>query len=104
MTGELIKHSLNRRAVSWRRARDKSWHLVVSGKTAARLIRIPEGWLSIIWHEEDHGWHAVDFATLAHGKACLAAWWAKRDTYQGFERYMAPERFRTERDDDIAPL
>jgi hypothetical protein len=67
---------------------DAEWHMLVGNRSVARLVPIPvesrgplpwANWLSLIDADgadyEDHGWHAVDFATLADGQRDLEQWW-----------------------------
>lgn len=100
---ELFPASPRKPRTVWRRD-GKRWLLIARGLPVACLMPTPEGWLSDNLQEPSNGWEHVDFLTLAHGKVCLERWWAARHTFMEFERYMAPERFSTERDDDIASL
>ena len=67
-----------------------SWQLVVGGKVVAQLVRNEGGWLSKIGRADSNGWSCVDFLTLAHGKACMMQWWAKRTTDRAFAVYSRP--------------
>ena len=78
-----------RSAVLWHRHRAE-WHLTASGTTVAKLVPNEGLWLSLIWDLPSHGWHAVDFGTLAHAKACIAQWWATRTTDRAFTAYSKP--------------
>lgn len=59
------------------------WLFVVGNQTVAKLVpnfdkdRPRCKWLSIIDFPDypDHGWHAVDFATLESAKADIEQWW-----------------------------
>ncbi len=61
-----------------------NWHMLVGNRCAAHLA--PTGnckhlpwakWVSFIEFEEfeDHGWHAVDFGSLAEAQHDLEEWW-----------------------------
>jgi hypothetical protein len=75
---------------------DDDWHMLVGNRSVAHLQPIPldlrgpcpwANWLSVI-HPGDyeaHGWHAVDFATLADGQRDLEQWWGhtlRGETYR----------------------
>jgi hypothetical protein len=87
MTSLFVHRPLYRRTPTWRRV-GINWHLVVMAQTVARLIHTPEGWLSVGLLEPSNGWCAVDFHTLAQGKAALSRWWARRNSYCAFEQHM----------------
>jgi len=74
---------------SWQRFKN-GWQLVASGKVVAQLVRNEGGWLSKIGRDDSNGWSCVDFLTLAHGKACMMQWWAKRTTDRAFTAYSRP--------------
>ena len=69
-------------APQWRQA-DNNWEMVVGERTVAALIPISDAqfpqynWLSFIVSDDypEHGWHAVDFGTLADGQHVLEQWW-----------------------------
>jgi hypothetical protein len=61
---------------------DPHWVMIVGNREVARLVPNRDAnfpsvkWLSLIHPDfEDHGWHAVDFTTLAIAQADLEQWW-----------------------------
>jgi hypothetical protein len=70
-------------APQWREV-DNEWHMLIGNESVAKLTpnsdaeRFPQyKWVSLITTDDypDHGWHAVDFETLAVGQSDLEQWW-----------------------------